>query len=295
MSHSEATVSLSPIVYGGMRVHEWNVGVVERRKRVTRIIDVGCTTFDHADIYGGYGNESLFGEVIQQDPAIRKRIQIVTKCGIQLISSNRPQTVVKHYDSSEAHIIASVENSLRNLHTDWIDVLLIHRPDFLMHPAAVAGAFQKLYDGGKVLHFGVSNFLPSQVQLLAAHVAQPLEFNQVEFSPLHVEPLLDGTFDQCLAANIRPMAWSPFASGAALDGARQPELVKTIGELAEKYRLAPEGVVASWLVRHPAGPVPVVGTSRLEKLEQMVVGTRAELDVQDWYRILEAARGHEVA
>ena len=174
------------------------------------------TTFDHADIYGGYTVEQLFGEALALAPALRAKLQLVTKCGICLTTPNRPAHRVKHYDTSFEHIVSSVENSLQMLHSERIELLLIHRPDALMDADVVAAAFTHLQLQGKVQHFGVSNFSPAQFDLLASRF--PLVTNQIELHPLHLAPLHDGSLDQCQQRRLQPMIWSPLAGGRLITG-----------------------------------------------------------------------------
>jgi len=183
--------ALSPIVAGAWRMADWPLDAAGRLRWIEQCLDLGISSFDHADIYGDYAVESLFGDALAIAPSIRDRLQIVTKCGIKLTSSRRPQHAIKSYDTSAAHVVGSVEESLRALRTDRIDLLLIHRPDALMDPDELARAFEQLQHDGKVLHFGVSNHSPSQFAML--HRRFPLSTNQVELSPLQLTALTDGT------------------------------------------------------------------------------------------------------
>ena len=192
-------------------MHSWGWSAPQRLEWLSACTDCGVSSFDHADIYGGYSVEALFGEALALNPGLRKHLQLVSKCGIQLISAARPEHRVKAYDTSALHIERSVEQSLRALRTDYLDTLLLHRYDPLLDADAVAEVFQRLQRAGKVLAFGVSNFTPLQFSLLHSRV--PLVTNQVECSPLHLAPLHDGTFDQAQQLRIAPMIWSPLAGG----------------------------------------------------------------------------------
>lgn len=196
----------SRLVAGLWRLASWGLRDAELLDLIHACLDLGITTFDHADIYGGYTNEELFGRALALEPALRERMQLVTKCGIKLVSAHRPAHTFHCYDTSQAHIVASVENSLRLLGTDCLDLLLIHRPDPLLDADEMAEAFAALRQAGKVLHFGVSNFTPWQFDLLASRLDFPLVTNQVEVSVLHLETLHDGTLDQCQRLGIAPMA-----------------------------------------------------------------------------------------
>ena len=181
-------------------------------------LDHGVTTFDHADIYGDHGNEELFGNAIRNNPSLRNKMELVTKCGIKFPSAKRPASWVKHYDTSKQHIVWSAENSLKMLGTDRIDLLLIHRPDPLMNPEEVASAFELLQNQGKVLHFGVSNFTATQFELLQRSLSTPLVTNQIELSISCHAPLFDGSVDVLMKHNASPMAWSPLGGGKLMEG-----------------------------------------------------------------------------
>ncbi len=210
-TQSSEAPAMSRIVAGAWRMGDWNWTPQERLRWIEQCLEMGVTTFDHADIYGGYTVEQLFGEALALAPSLREKMQLVSKCGICLTVPSRPQHRVKHYNTSASHIISSAENSLRVLGTDRLELLLIHRPDALMDADAVAEAFTHLQLMGKVQHFGVSNFSPAQFELLQSRF--PLVTNQVELHPLHLAPLHDGTLDQCQQRRIQPMIWSPLAGG----------------------------------------------------------------------------------
>ncbi len=259
--------------------------------------DVGVTTVDTADIYGDYQGESVLGDAFRRAPALRDRIQLVTKCGIRLKSANFPDLRVKHYDCSRAYIAAQVENSLRALSTDRIDLLLLHRPDPLMDADEVAEAFCALKQSGKVRTFGVSNYLPHQVELLQSRLPFPLVVNQIEYSLLHTRPLTDGTLDQCQKMRIVPMAWSPLAAGQIFSraGERGAAVADTLQRIARESGMTAEQIALAWLMRHPAGVVPVIGTGKLERVRLAIAAASHSLDRQHWFELLEAAMGCEVA
>ncbi len=290
--------AVSPIVAGVMTWGTWgaNYSSTQLLELIEKAIDVGITTFDHADIYGDYTTEASFGEALAQQPALRQQMQLVTKCGICLVTPNRPENTLKSYNTSKAYILQSAEQSLRNLHTDYLDLLLIHRPDPLMQAAEVAEAIAELKQAGKVRYFGVSNFSPSQLELLRQ--ATPIVTNQVQASLLHRGPIFDGTFDQCQQLGIRPMAWSPVGGSAYFkgEGADVQRVRPLVQELVETYGATGEDVILlAWLLRHPAGPIPVVGTTKADRLARTVQALEIELSRRDWFRLLEAAQGHKVA
>ena len=260
-------------------------------------LDQGISTVDQADIYGDYGSEALFGQALTLDPALRERLQIVTKCGIKLISKNRPDHRIKYYDTGRQHIIASVENSLQQMQTDRIDLLLIHRPDPLMDADEVAAAFAELKSAGKVLHFGVSNFSPQQTALLQSRLDEPLITNQIEISPLHLDPFTDGSLDYMQTHRIRPMAWSPLGGGS-LFSSESPAInnIKKAGQdLMEHYGLQGlDQLIYAWLMRHPAGIIPVLGTTKSSRIVDAARATQVQISRQDWFALYSAALGNEV-
>jgi predicted oxidoreductase len=287
---------LSPIVAGAWRMAEWGWTPQQRLRWIEQCAELGVSSFDHADIYGDYRVESLFGEAMALAPtSLRDRLQMVSKCGIRLVSAQRPAHCLKHYDTSAAHIVASAEASLRALGVERLDLLLIHRPDPLMDADEVAGAFEALRASGKVAHFGASNFAPAQFELLASRVR--LCTNQIELHPLRREPLTDGTLDQLQRLRIRPMVWSPLAGGALLAGSGQAErrVQAVLGELAARHGTSTATIAFAWLLRHPSRPVPVAGSRRIEALREAVDALQLRLDAQNWTAILQAASGREVA
>lgn len=286
---------LSRIVAGMWRMTEWGMSVEQRVGFIERCLDLGVTSFDHADIYGGYGVESLFGDALRLQPSLRDRIELISKCGIKLVSPQRPQHAIQHYDTSAAHIVLSVEESLRQLGTDRLDLLLIHRPDPLMDFDEVAQAFEGLRKAGKVLHFGVSNFSRHQFEALDRRIA--LATNQVEFSPLHTAPMFDETFDGLQDLGVAPMIWSPLAGGRLFNGGEDhaDNLRLVIKGIADDLGQPFASVVFAWIMQLPCRPVPLTGTGRIEAIAVAVAGTQFALSRSDWFKILRAARGHEVA
>ncbi len=286
--------SLSAIVAGVWRLDSWELDVGARVRWIEECLELGITSFDHADIYGDYRVEALFGEALAAEPGLRERIQIVTKCGIKLVSAQRPGNALKSYDSSPAHVVASVERSLRALRTDCIDLLLIHRPDPLVDPASLAETFHALRDAGKVLHVGVSNHTPSQLALLNRRY--PVATNQIELSPLHPAPLHDGTLDQCLDLGIRPMIWSPLAGGTLFtsDDPRALRVRAVLEALGPEYGVSAATIAYAWLLRHPVRPLPITGSRRIEALREAAAALGVVLTAESWYRVLEAGAGHEV-
>ena len=290
---------LSRIVAGTMTWGEWGAdySADQMADLIGRCFDLGITTFDHADIYGHYSTEETFGRALAElGPEVRDRIQLVTKCGINLVTKRRPEHGVKAYDSSPEHLRRSVERSLNNLRTDYLDLLLIHRPDPLMDAGAVAGAVRELLDAGRIRSFGVSNFTPAQFALLNDQI--PLATNQVECHPLHPAPLFDGTFDQLQRLGRRPMVWSPLGGNKYFrsESTNVLRLRTAIREIAARHGdVGEDTILLAWLLRHPTGPLPVVGTTKRDRLARTRLAQEIALSRDDWFTILEAARGHEVA
>lgn len=292
---SPGELQLSPVVAGAWRLADWQMNVEERLAWIEGCIARGMHSFDHADIYGNYAVEALFGEALARQPGLRQRLQLVSKCGIKLISPARPAHRVKSYDNSDAHVTASVETSLRALQTDHLDLLLIHRPDALMDADQLAATFERLRRDGKVLHFGVSNFTPDQFELLDSRIT--LVTNQVECSPLHLAPLHDGTLDQAQRLRRRPMIWSPLAGGR-LFSADSPEALRVrsvMTDVAQQLDITVTTLALAWLMRHPSRPLPVIGSRRLSVADEAMAATGAHLSAEDWYRVWQAGAGHEVA
>lgn len=291
--------NMSPLVFGAWRLAdtpaEANADSVARKIMIA--LEHGITTFDHADIYGNYECEKLFGDAVAKHGLSRSKMQLITKCGIKLVSDNRPEHSLKTYETTRAHIMKSVENSLKNLRTDVIDLLLIHRPDPLMNPAEVNDTFNELLTQGKVKAFGVSNFTPSQVRMLQAKLTLPLVSNQIEFSLLNSSAMYNGQLDQCIEMNMVPMAWSPLAGGGMLTRTdeKSARVRDCLTSLAKKYKVAqPETVAYAWLLRHPSKVIPVLGTGKEERLKAAVAALNLRLEHDDWFHLLKAAVGHDV-
>ncbi len=286
--------SFSRIVAGAWR---WNqLSVQQLNSLINQAIDLGITTFDHADIYGDYGNEQAFGEALKLSPGLQSKLQIVTKCGIKLLSPARPAHRIKHYDTAFEHIVASAENSIRLLGVEKIDLLLLHRPDPLMNVNEVAKAFHQLKAQGKVLHFGVSNFLPSQFDLLQSVLTLPLVTNQIELSLFHHQPIFNGTIDHLYQHRVSPMAWSPLGGGKPFaDGHQAGARVQQMASaLQAKYNATLPQLLLSWLLAHPAQVFPVAGTSQATRLKEAVDALQVQLDRQDWFEMLRWVTGNDV-
>lgn len=287
----------SRIVHGLWRLASWNKDRKEIRELIAYCLENGITTFDHADIYGDYSCERLFGEALADSGIERATIQLVTKCGIKLLSKHRPDHQVKSYDTSSEHLLASVERSLENLGTEYIDLLLIHRPDPLLDANAVNAAFTALREAGKVRHFGVSNFVPSQFEMLAARLDVPLVTNQIEYSVLHLDAQADGSLDLCQRQGIRPMAWSPLGGGRLFheESTQAKRLRETLRHIGRQIGGASiDQVALAWLLKHPARFVPVMGTGNASRIRRATEALEITLSRDQWFTIWEASTGHEI-
>ncbi|MCM3004221.1 aldo/keto reductase [Priestia koreensis] len=291
-------LQFSRIIHGLWRLADWKQSDQETLALLEQCLELGITTFDNADIYGDYSCEELFGKALALKPELREKMELVTKCDIKLLSDQRPEHGIKHYDTSKKHIIWSAENSLKKLGVDSIDVLLIHRPDPLMDPAEVAEAFRQLKQDGKVKHFGVSNFLPSQFDMLSSYLDEPLVTNQIEISVTHLEEFHNGSIDKCLEKRIAPMAWSPLAGGRIFSGddERSTRVRQTLEKIAGEVGAASiDQVMYAWLLRHPANIMPIVGSGKIERVKSAVEALNINLTREQWFDIWTSSLGHEVA
>ena len=278
--------SFSRIITGVWRWQELSTAETENLIRTS--LDCGINTFDHADIYGDHTNEERFGKVLAADRSLRDKMLLITKCGIRFPSAHRPQNKSHIYDTSAKHIIWSAENSLRNLHTDRLDLLLIHRPDPLTDPEEVASAFSKLHQEGKVRHFGVSNFTAAQFRMLSKFLPFPIVTNQVELSVSCTEPFFNGDVDVLMEYGIAPMAWSPLAGGKPFrEQVKLQALAKNRGMTTAQLSLA-------WLVTHPSSIFPVIGTTKAERIVESAAAAEMTLDRDDWFQVLQWSRGYDI-
>ncbi|MCP4324863.1 MAG: oxidoreductase [Psychromonas sp.] len=286
----------SQLVQGYWRLGAWDKSAQERLTFLKQHVELGISTVDNAAIYGN--SEQLFGEALALDPAMRDQIQIVSKFGINGIPPAIGEKRVSHYDSSRSLILSSTENSLKRLGVEQLDALLVHRPDFLMDVDVVAETFAELKVAGKVKHFGVSNFSASQFELLQSRLDLPLITNQVEINPINFDLLEDGTSDQLQRLRVRPMAWSCLAGGdifsSETDQARR--LRGTLLELqTELGATSIEQVIFAWVLKHPANPVALIGSGKIERVKESVGALKLQMNTEQWYRIWTASKGHGVA
>lgn len=278
---------ISRLVAGVWRWHTVSPETVDRLVRTA--LDQGISTFDHADIYGDHGNEEIFGQVLKKQPALRAQMELVTKCGIKLVSGKRPATRLKHYDTTRAHVTWSVDHSLAALGTDYLDLLLIHRPDPLLNPAELAETFADLKQQGKVLHVGVSNFTPSQFDVLQQALDFPLVTNQIEISLSRVDPLFNGDLDNLMLHRVRAMAWSPLGGGKRVGDERD------WFAMAARHNASYSQLALAWLMQYPGGIFPIIGTTQPDRIVESAKALSVQLDRQDWFEMLRWATGKDVA
>lgn len=251
----------------------------------------GNSTFDHADIYGDYTTEVDFGKALGESGIAREKIQIISKCGIQIVGETRA-TKVKHYNYSKEYIIWSAEQSLRNLKTDYLDTFLLHRPSPLMQPDEIAEAISHLQGSGKIIQFGVSNFTPSQVDLISEKLN--VSVNQVEFSLTQHTAMQNGTLDQLLQKNIQPMSWSPLGSVFKEENEQTFRIKKALKSLSEKYGVSEDALLLSWILKHPSNVSPVIGTTHKERIKNANLALKIQLELEDWFMLLAESQGHRV-
>lgn len=302
-----SSVVSTRLAYGCMRI----AGTMDRsrltaereaagRRAVLAAWEAGYTHFDHADIYGNGLCEEIFGRVLRDVPGMRERVVIGTKCGIRWAGDSTP-AAPHRWDFSREHIVRSCEGSLRRLGVETIDLYMLHRPDYLADPREVAAAFAQLKDQGKVREFGVSNFRPSYLSMIRAACPVPLVAHQVEVHLARLDCLEDGTLEQCLELDITPVSWSPLARGLLGDGGRpdpaEPRaavlhaLLETLDTMARRLGVSRTVLALAWLLKHPAGIVPVVGSTDPTRIRDAARADALELNREDWYTLLVAARG----
>ena len=298
---SPAGPEFSRLIYGTWRILEDEDAENKKPQallnRFKACVDMGITTLDTAEIYGLYLVEEAIGGALKLDKSFRDKIEIVTKCGIYVPCSFHPERKTAHYNVTAQRIIKSAEKSLRLMGIDHIDLLLVHRPDWLTSADETAEGLNKLLKEGKIRSAGVSNYNVHQFELLNSRMDQPLVTNQVEFSLLHMDPIYDGVFDQCQRQRILPMAWSPLAKGAlmAKDEPAAARLHEKAAELSAKYGGATLDQLAyAWIMEHPSCPLPIIGTNKLERIQACAKAAEIRLEREDWYALWVAAKGHGV-
>lgn len=285
-------LEMSRIVYGMWRLgDDADTSTAHVQAKIEACLAQGITTMDQADIYGGYEAEEILGNALRAAPALKDRIEIVTKCDIVAPAGRYASARVKYYDTSRAHIMASVDHSLRLMDVDAIDVLLIHRPDPMMDAEETGRALDDLVASGKVKHVGVSNFKLHDWTLLQSAMRTPLITNQIEMSVTAHQAFTNGDLAYLQERKIHPMAWSPLGGGTLFDNAPVMAALKTV---ADARGVDETAVAVAWLLAHPAGIIPVMGTNTLDRIAKFEDATKVEIDRQTWFEIYTAALGDEV-
>jgi predicted oxidoreductase len=292
---TEADLQVSRFVAGFWRQNAWGFSDVQLQAYIENLLELGVTTMDHAYVYR---SESQFGRVLAAEPRLRQRIEIISKFGIRPAGFGElGAQKTNHYDSSPGYMKRSVEATLSDLNTDYLDVLLVHRPDYLMHVGELAAAFTDLREQGKVRFFGVSNFTSSQFELLQAACNFPLVTNQVECSPVCLDPFENGVFDQCQRRHVNPMLWSCLGGGRLLTGkdARSVRICNTLGSVADQVGAdSLDQVIYAWLLTLPCNPLPIIGSGRINRVMRALSAENIRLDREQWYSIWEASTGYAV-
>ncbi|MEO8234744.1 MAG: aldo/keto reductase [Flavobacterium sp.] len=285
-------MNFSRIISGTMTWGIWgkNYKTDQMIELINCCLENNITTFDHADIYGGYTTENGFGKAFGESQIKREKIQLISKCGIEHTEGR--DNKIKHYNYSAAYIIRSVENSLKNLQTDYLDTLLLHRPSPLMQADEIAEAIEKLKKEGKIKSFGVSNFSPIQTELINQRTK--IEFNQIQFSATHLEPMLDGSLDYMQLHAITPMSWNPLGTIFKEKNEKMIRLHILLDQLEIKYNVTKDVLLLSWIMQHPAGILPVIGTTNLDRIKNSGESISTKLELEDWFAIWTESVGHKV-
>lgn len=292
-------VSFSKVIQGFWRAQDWQWTPQQLNRYLNELVERGVTTMDHADIYGNYTCEGIFGEALKLSPQLRDEIEIVTKCGIALPSSPEQDIQGYRYDHSKTHIQKAVDRSLQQLNVDYLDSLLIHRPSPLMDPHEVTEALKALVSEGKVRSFGVSNFNKSQYDLLSKCLVCDklhITINQLEVSPYTLDAIDNGVINHMYKDDVKIMSWSPMAGGKLFDLAdeKAARIMAIVSPLAQKYNVTTNGIIMAWLNKHPAAIMPVLGTHKIERIDDAIAGLKVALTDQEWFDIYTASLGHDI-
>ena len=289
-------LSLSRIVHGYWRLRDWNLSDDQLLKLIEQVLDLGITSFDHADIYGSHTCEAYFGRALALKPELREKMELISKCGIKMATDYNPELDIKIYDYSTEYIIKQAETSLKNLGTDRLDLLLLHRPAPFFNPEEVAKAFDQLRSSGKVLNFGVSNFSPAQFDTLQSYLDMPLATNQVEISVSCLEHFENENTEYFLKHKIKPMAWSPLAGGAIFNPKTEKDqrLTAVLKNIAAELNTDIDQVMYGWLLKHPTGIMPIVGSQHINRIKSAVDALEIELSLEQWYKIYIASKGEDL-
>ncbi len=288
-------LSISRIIYGLWRhTDDSEISSEKLQRKIEACLDQGISTFDQADIYGGYTSEALLGQTLKQAPSLRDSMEIITKCGIVAPIGLHSDKNVKHYDTSAQYINQAVERSLKEMAIEQIDLLLLHRPDPLMDAQETGNALDALIASGKVKAIGVSNFRPWDIELLQSSTKNKLVTNQIEISLTHNSALTNGDLSYMQQHQILPMAWSPLGGGDLFVNPESPLNVK-LNTLAKNHGVNPAAIATAWLLRHPAQILPIMGSNDIYRIKQFSEASKVTLEREAWFELLQAASGHEVA
>ena len=293
-TNTMSKTNLSPIIAGVMNWGIWDkkLNTREMENMINVCLENKISTFDHADTYGDYTTESDFGKAFNSSKIAREKIQLISKCGVQLVTESRNNTI-RHYDYSKNYIISSVETSLKNLQTDYLDVLLLHRPSPLMEADVIAEAILKLKSDGKILDFGLSSFSSAQTEFISQKTE--VSYNQVQFSATNYKPMIDGSFNYMQMHNIRPLSGNPLGSVFREDNSQTRRLKKLLVTLMAKYHLGSDSILLAWILQHPAKVIPIAGTVNVARIQSLQKAVELQLDTQDWFAIWTASMGEDVA
>lgn len=289
----ESGPEVSPLIYSFWRAMEDPDGVTYESVlgKLNACLDLGINTFDHADIYGNYKVEKLFGAAIRESKVKREEIILSTKCGINNVDASRPEYRTRHYDSSSDYIRKSVETSLENLGTDYIDILLLHHPDPLMDADDTASELTKLVNKRLIRYVGVANFTVHQHQLLQSRLSIPIITNHLELNVINTEAIRNGTLDFIKQKYSKPLAWAPLAGGRLTDQNDENtfNLRATLRKIAKAHNCNEEQVAIAWLLK--LGALPILGTNSIQRIKNAAAAVNIQLDKQDWYEIYFSSRG----
>jgi predicted oxidoreductase len=289
------SLELSRMIYGMWRLKDdADISATHVQAKIEACLEQGITSFDQADIYGGYSCEAVLGNTLKQAPALREQMEIITKCNIVAPVGIHADKRLKYYDSSEKYITAAVDRSLEEMAIEQIDLLLIHRPDPIINAEETGGALDRLVESGKVKAVGVSNFRPWDIDLLQSRMDNNLVTNQIEISLAENSALTNGDLAHLQQHKIAPMAWSPLAGGS-LFGKSHSELGLKLIEMAEEFSADPAAVAIAWLLKHPGNILPIMGSNNIQRIKGFSQALEIELDRQSWFELYEAANGAEVA
>ena len=283
--------SLSKIISGTMTWGIWGKNLDQNQmiNLMQTCLENNISTFDHADIYGDYTTEFSFGNAFANAKIDREKVQFISKCGIQ----TEAKFNTKHYNLSKQHIVCSAENSLKNLRTDYLDVLLLHRPSPLMQADEIAEAIEKLLSEGKIIDFGVSNFTPSQCELIQTRTK--ISYNQIQFSITDFDAMTNGTLDFMQINKIVPMSWNPLGSVFKSNDKKSIRILEVASKLSEKYNVEPDVLLLAWILKHPSGILPVFGSTTADRISKLMKSTEIVLNLEDWFALYSASLGIKVA